>query len=416
VFALSARHVLPIDAPPLRDASVIIDGDRIVDVVPGVKSADATFLNDAVILPGLVNAHTHLEFSDLTAPLGTACGRFSDWVAEVIHWRRSRDTDPISAANWRTAAIQRGLAESVRSGVTTVGDIATAPFSAAGYAATSGLVVAFAECLGLTRWRAEGQEAVVRQHLGDKRLARPDVVWGVSPHATYTVRRDLLDRLCAWSAAERLPLAMHVAESREELQLLDAGTGPLRELLGELNAWDATAIKAGTGPSDYLQQLALAHRAIVIHGNYLTSDDVEFLAQRRDRMAVVFCPRTHQYGGHGTYPLWQMLAAGVTLALGTDSRATSANLDLFEDMRLVARQFEYISPETIVRLATMGGASALGCADRVGSLSAGKRADLVVVRLSESGGGDPYAFLRDPRCHVQQVYQAGQLVFTSGSC
>jgi len=187
---------------------------------------------------------------------------------------------------------------------------------------------------------------------------------------------------------------MHLAESREEIDFLREGRGPLRELLESREAWDPTARPYGSRPLDELQVLARAHRAVVVHGNYLDDEEIDFLARRR-QMASVYCPRTHAWFDHKRYPLEKLLAAGATVALGTDSRASSPDLSILAEMRHVAQVFPAVSRATILELGTLGGARALGLDARIGTLEPGKRANLAIVALPEDAAADPYEMLLD---------------------
>jgi cytosine/adenosine deaminase-related metal-dependent hydrolase len=175
---------------------------------------------------------------------------------------------------------------------------------------------------------------------------------------------------------------MHLAVSHEELELLASLTGPLVELLKWRGVWRTELLQRGGRPLDYLQLLANAHRSLIIHGNYLTPEELEFLGQRRQAMSLVYCPRTHAWFGHEPYPLAAALAAGVRVAIGTDSRASNPDLRLFEELRHIARQHPAIAPEVILRMGTLAGAEALGLAE-FGGISPGKRASLVVVALGD---------------------------------
>jgi cytosine/adenosine deaminase-related metal-dependent hydrolase len=172
---------------------------------------------------------------------------------------------------------------------------------------------------------------------------------------------------------------MHVAESADELELLQDGTGPFQELLEERSMWDAVAIPRGSRPIDYLRMLAEAPRALVIHGNYLAAEDHEFLAEHAETMSLIYCPRTHSYFRHPSYPLPALLKKGVSVALGTDSRASNPDLGLFAEMRHIASSNSAIDPNFILRIATLGGAEALGREAEVGSISKGKFANLIAV-------------------------------------
>ncbi len=186
---------------------------------------------------------------------------------------------------------------------------------------------------------------------------------------------------------------MHLAESREELQLLATGNGPMRDMLEQLGALALGMFARGGQPRDYLEILDSAHRSLVIHGNYLPRDDWDFLAQRAERMAVVYCPRTHHYFGHEPYPLVAMLGRGVRVVVGTDSRASNPDLNLWEELRYVARVHPQVTPAQILRMGTLDAAGALGCHEEVGSLEPGKRADLLILRIDHPRAADPCAAL-----------------------
>ncbi|MBN1589604.1 MAG: amidohydrolase family protein, partial [Pirellulales bacterium] len=164
----------------------------------------------------------------------------------------------------------------------------------------------------------------------------------------------------------------------------------------------------------YLQTLSGAHRALVIHGNYLADEDVAFLTEHADRMAVVYCPRTHAFFQHDPYPLEKLLAAGVGVALGTDSRASSPDLSMLAEMREVHRRHPGIEPGTLVRLATLGGATALGQQHRLGAIELGRRADLIAVALPEEAGAttDPYRWLLESDTPVVAVWCGGRPIIS----
>ncbi len=209
------------------------------------------------------------------------------------------------------------------------------------------------------------------------------------------------------SSPSRVPLAFHLAESPQELELLQGGTGPFRGLLTDLGAWDASAIPHGTRPLDYLRPLADAPRALVIHGNYLDDEEIALVAEHAANMSLVYCPRTHAYFGHEPYPLARLLEAGVALALGTDSRASNPDLSLLAEMRHVAAG-GHIPLEAVLRLGTFNGAKALGLERDSGSLSPGKQADLCVVGLPESDPGDPHEALMLGAGEVLSVVNRGR--------
>ncbi len=369
----------------------VVDG-RIARVDSAAPDGPVEDLGDVILMPGLVNAHAHLEFSDLTAPLGQPGMSLPAWIRLVISERKR-------ANHKAAAAIAAGMAESRAAGVTAIGEISTAPAAAYLDSDPKPAVVALQEAIGFSAHRVDS----VFNDLTSRLDAAPPPT-GLSPHAPYTVHPRLLERIVELAAARGVPVAMHLAESPEELQLLSDGDGPFRDLLDERSMWDADAIPRGSRPLDYLRRLATAPRALVIHGNYLDADEIEFLGQRRDAMAVVYCPRTHAWFGHTTYPLDAMLQRGVRIALGTDSRASNPDLDLMAEVRFAARQFPQVDPAMWLRMATLDAAIALGLGDEAGSLTPGKWADMIALSCGE--GCDPLAYVAYANATIRRIWIA----------
>jgi cytosine/adenosine deaminase-related metal-dependent hydrolase len=369
--------VFPIDRPPLEDGFVTVAAGRIVEVGVGPPPPGVIDLGHAVLLPGLINAHTHLEFSHFSQPLGTALGSFPAWIGDVVAWRRSLGED--ERVVLRHNAVAAGLRESAQAGVAAVGEIAPPgwpvdPFRAGGWG------VVFLELLGLATERHEALLAAAREHVATHLPAG----WspGFSPHAPYTVAPDLVAEVCRLSAEYHAPVAMHLAETLEELELLASHAGPLVTLLEDLEAWRPDRVPRGIRPLDYLELLATAERALVIHGNYLAADEIAWLSSRRETMSVVYCPRTHAYFHRGLHPLPRLLEAGAAVAVGTDSRASTPDLSLWEELRFIRHRFPTLADETILALGTIHGARALGLENELGSITPGKRAALAVIQLA----------------------------------
>jgi cytosine/adenosine deaminase-related metal-dependent hydrolase len=399
IHALKARYVFPVSAGPIANGLVSIQGERIAAVGERVAADTVEDLGNAAILPGLVNAHTHLEFSDLTKPLGEPAVGFADWIRRVIEYRRQ-------TAGSNPRAVEKGLKECARSGVTTIGEIAQPDWPGASLRQHTADGTAFLELIAPTADRIEAAVGCVKRTDEDT----PDWQFGLSPHAPYSIHRDLLQKIIELSVHRQIPLAMHLAESREEIQWLDEGKGPLKDLLMDLGAYDPAALSRCSRPLDYLEMLAVADRALIIHGNYLSRDEIGLLADHAETMAVVYCPRTHDYFGHDRYPLEQMLSAGATVCLGTDGRASSPDLDLLAEIRHVARLYPDISPRTVLQLGTLQGAKALGREGEIGSLQAGKYANLAIVPLLDSKSADPYELLFDSNKPVAATWFRGKRV------
>ncbi len=401
VHAFKARYVFPVSAKPIPNGMVGIEGERIAAVGDHVAADTVEDLGDTAILPGLVNAHTHLEFSDLAKPLGEPGIGFADWIRLIR--RESLEV--------RIQVVKKGITECVRRGTTTIGEIAQGDFPASEMEKENMPAdgTAFLELIAPTPQRVAAAMDIVQKHLDPKYI--PNWECGFSPHAPYSVHLDLLEKIVELSVRRQFPLAMHLAESREEIQWLEEKNGPLKDLLIDLGVYDPAAASHCSRPLDYLEMLAVASRVLIIHGNYLSRDEIGLLADHAETMAVVYCPRTHRYFGHDRYPLERMLRAGVTVCLGTDSRATSPDLDLLAEIRLVARLYPELNPQMVLQLGTLHGAKALGRDNEIGSLQAGKYANLAIVPLPKRKSAGPYDLLFDSDKPVAATWFRGKRVF-----
>ncbi len=408
-LSLRARWIFPVDAPPVSDGTLHLQNGRVVGLTSGTGPCDRD-LGDAAIIPALVNAHTHLEFSELSCPL-PCDGRFAEWIRAVVDHRRRRLVTPADA-------IQRGYRECTATGTSTIGEIATDAASGTSLSGQQVRAVVFRELLGRRPGDVETQLALARQYLAAGDADPPGLRRGLSPHAPYTVHPDLLQGVVDLVRGTPVPVAMHLAETREELELLDRGTGPLVDLLRSMGHWDTSQLPRGTTVLDFLQPLAALNRILVIHGNYLNSCEIDFLAQH-PQFAVVYCPRTHHHFGHPEHPWKELLDRGVMVALGTDSRASNPDLSLWEELRFLREHHPDIPGETLLRLGTLAGAEALGCADQTGSLTPGKSADLCVIETSQPLNLSPqsatYAALFAPGSFVAATMHAGHWVNASSA-
>jgi cytosine/adenosine deaminase-related metal-dependent hydrolase len=397
-YTITARWIFPVDQPPLARGTVTIQGDQITAVDRhGMRTADTDFGN-AAILPGFVNAHTHLDLSDALGQCPPTPD-FTAWLRSVIAHRR-RQT-PADVAN----AIDVGLSQCLRYGTTLVGDISAAGLSWRQLAEAPLRAVVFLELLGLTQERAEHAFSSAQQWLADGPQT-PTCRPGLSPHAPYSARASLLDDLRRESMAGpggrrgQVPLAMHLAESEAELELLRDHKSPFVDFLTELGVWDPSGLARDA------QQVAHAlssRRTLFVHGNYLPADvDI-------GEAALVYCPRTHAAFGHKPYPLQTFLQRGSRVALGTDSLASSPDLDMLAEARFVRRLFPDVPGATILKMATLNGASVLSWAEETGSLTPGKSADLVILPLPDVETGDPHDLVLESPLPIRATMFRGQL-------
>jgi aminodeoxyfutalosine deaminase len=369
---ISARWVFPATSPPLAGGTVTIRGDRITSVDrAGVRTPDLRF-DDAAIIPGLVNAHTHLDLSGLRG-LVPPTADFVGWLRGVIGRRRERSPEQTAAD------IRAGLDESMRYGTTLVGDIAAGGASWDALASAPVWSICFRELLGLpgNRVHAVWEELVcwVGEHPDS-----PTCRVGVSPHAPFSVHKSLIE-----AAARLWPVCIHLAESVAERDLLERRDSPFVPFLRDLGVWDPS----GLAPSwDWvLWKVSRAPAALLAHGNYLSDAPIA------PNSTVVYCPRTHAAFDHRPHPFREMIDRGVRVTLGTDSLASNPDLDLLAEARFLHTRYPDIYGEHLLCMATINGATALGLGGVTGSLEPGKSADLVLVPLPEEDAPDPYKVL-----------------------
>lgn len=358
-------------------------------------------LGARAILPGLINAHTHLELSwmrGLVPPAPSMC----DWVRRLMAERAAGPRATGSARRHAghvsvEAAIEDAVADLAASGTAAVGDIGntTAAWGPLARSSMADGSVLFRELLGFrspvpTWWprllRAEWLDRaifrrVVARAAGREAPADPSggLRAGLAAHAPYSVAPALFAEVGRAAAAQPPGWAsVHLAESAEELELLADGTGPWRTLLEDLGVWTGDWRPPGCGPVEYLERVGFAHpRMVCVHGTQLGAADLERLAQWD--ATLVTCPRSNVWVGAGPPPVAAFFASGVTLAVGTDSLASNADLNLFSELAALRRLAPDISPRRLIEAATLGGARALGVEGRLGAIVAGARPALVAV-------------------------------------
>jgi cytosine/adenosine deaminase-related metal-dependent hydrolase len=358
--------------------------------------AAAVDLGDVALLPGLVNAHTHLEFSDLRTPLAPGA-LFPDWIRAVIRCRRERRTSV-------RETIVTGWSECAAAGACAVGEIATADEAWDALSEAGACGVVFREVLGLTEAAIERGLETARRFLGGNGPVGARLVPGLSPHAPYSVAPELLRGLIDLSVQHGVPLAMHLAETREELELLEGERGGLVELLRELGVWRGGLWSEFRRPLDYLRELSRAPRGLVVHGNYLTDVEMDFVAAQ-PQMSVVYCPRTHAAFGHPPHPWLALRERGARVVLGTDSRASNPDLSLFRELQWLHGRFPQMPVSDLVAMATRDAAEALGLGDRLGRLTPGTLVALTVVTPARPLTPDDWQGLLEVGAHAKSLTQ-----------
>lgn len=372
----TARWVFPVAGPPLPSGTVTICGDRIESVdCHGVRSPDADFGNAAVV-PGLVNAHTHLDLSGARGVVPpTDSNHFPDWLQGVIAYRRTRTPDQVQTD---TAA---GLAECLRSGTTLLGDISADGGSWDAVATSPVRAVVFRELIGLKERDLLAESQTI--HDWKHGSASPTSRRGLSPHAPYSVRRSLMQLACR----SELPVTIHWLESTGEKELIERHSGPFVSFLKERGVWDeGQLIESFDAALDHAS--LHAPHLLLAHANH---QPVE--TRFRPNTTIVYCPRTHAAFGHPPHPFRELLNRGVRVCLGTDSLASNPDLDVLAEARFIHERYPEFPGDALLRMVTLAGAESLGWEDETGSLVAGKSADCVVVPLPDREAADAHELL-----------------------
>lgn len=388
-----ARWVLPITQPPIENGTVVETDGLItyvgsrVDAPPG-KDYD---LGEAILLPGLINTHTHLELTAMRGFLENC--QFAAWIDKL---RQSRNEVLDDAMLLDSARF--GIAEGIQAGITTYADTCSSGVVMQAMRELGVRGIMYQEVFGPDPSQSVGAMRELEERVEKLRGARTELVsLGVSPHAPYTVSDALYDAAAKFANDRDLPLAMHIAESEAENEIVVSGGGEFAD------RWRRRGIpveRRARSPIALLEKHdALERGPLLIH--CVRVDDADIAIMARHRCAVAHCPASNAKFGHGIAPLLPIMAAGIRVGMGSDSVASNNRMDILDEARLAVlihraatRKHDAFGAHQALELATIGGARALGLESRVGSLDVGKDADLVAFRIDISRTtpiGDPYS-------------------------
>jgi cytosine/adenosine deaminase-related metal-dependent hydrolase len=380
VIRYHAAWIVPIVQPPFRDGWVAVENGRVTACGPQKPQGDSDRdidLGDVALLPGLVNAHTHLELSYLRDQVPPT-SRFIEWIRGIMAARRER-TDP--EAPEILDAIDRAVADAIASGTAVVGDISNSLVTLPRLVQSPLAAVVFYE---LIRFNADDRSADALVAEAQSRIGarRPDdhVRTSLAAHAPYSVAPALFRAIRRAVARDSGPISVHLSESTEEIEFVEHGTGPWRRLLEDLGVWDERWSQPGVSPVQYLDDLGFVDSHLVaVHGVQMTSGDLEKLAARG--ATLVTCPRSNGHTGAGAPPLEEFYRAGVRVAIGTDSLASAPDLNVFAELATMRALAPTIPASALLESATRQGARALGFEADYGTIEAGKRARLLAVTM-----------------------------------
>ncbi|MFO7578020.1 MAG: amidohydrolase family protein [Pelovirga sp.] len=412
---VAARYLQCADGAARAGGALLCEGGRISavgDLAQLRRAHPAAAVHDypeALLVPLLVNAHTHLELTDFPhwadqAGQSAAPESFVDWILRLIAVKKNREPDDY------LKALKNGIEQCLAAGTGAVGDILAHYDARSGYLGTPLGGRLFLETLGQDPAMIRRLKKRLNEVL-DQSFDAP-VSLGVSPHSPYTISNSYLRYIYQLCKKRRLRCTTHVAESADEVTFTDDSRGALAERFYPAIGWEGfLPLPAGVRPVAYLeQQGGLFPENLLVHGVHLDGSDIDLLA--RKGMSLALCPRSNANLKVGKAPVAELRKAGVRLVLGTDSRASAGSLSLWDEMAFARTWFAgALDPPTLLHMATLGGAEALGIADQYGSLEPGKRAAFQLLRAPEDLGiGEipDYLSAGITQSDIIQVYCDGQ--------
>ena len=415
-----ARWVLPITQPPIENGTVVESDGKISYVGPraGAPAGDDYEIGDAILMPGLVNAHTHLELTAMRGFLEDL--DFADWIDKLRQSRNEILDEPrlLDSATF-------GIIEGLESGITTYADTCSSGVVMQAMLMLGVRGIMYHEVFAPDPSKCDAAIRDLKEHLTKLEPAQTDLVTlGLSPHAPYTVSDPLYVATGELARRRKLPLAMHIAESAAEEDMVVRGEGPFAD---RLRRRGIEVSKRARSPIALLEKHDLLQPgSLLIHCIRVDDTDITTIARRG--CSVAHCPASNAKFGHGVAPLLPMLAAGIPVGIGSDSVASNNRMDILDEARLAVlihrgatRRHDAFGAHQALALATLGGARALGLDDRIGSLEVGKEADLAAFRVDiprTTPIGDPYsaAIFALPGRSAELVTVRGRILVEHGKC
>ncbi|MEP9411782.1 MAG: amidohydrolase family protein [Candidatus Brocadia sp.] len=454
MLIIKSKYIIPEPDTCIKDAAVAIKGTKIHCIgtfgeIKALADIDKIIdLGNAVILPGLINVHTHLDLTNLHNCIKPT-SNFTHWIFQLLGARiRWKEGD-------YTSSIETGIKLCIEAGTTTVADIANTEYSFSVLKKSPLRKVVYKEIIDLNPDHAKDVITKIRSELSEhdynKLMSRnfkyppvsprkrgdneggsyrsPDLTSrnfkaeilrsfhslrmtnntkkchserseesnlfriGLSPHAPYSVSKELYQAIAQYARETNIPVCTHTAETLDEIEFLTKGTGSFPTFLRQLRAIPASWQPPGLTPIHYLKGTGmLDNRPLLIHCNYITDEEISLI--KSSGASVAFCPRSHRFFGHTNHSVQKLLDAGVNVGLGTDSLASNDSLSILDEMKFLFLHYA-ISPETILSMATVNGAKALGLGSHVGQIREGFEADLCGIRLSNTHPQDVHSQLLD---------------------
>ncbi len=403
-LCINSGWLFPVNSPPVKEGSVVIEGGIITYAGESKNIPDHSDIllggENIILIPGLVNAHTHLELTSMGGKAGHGLP-FKEWIEKVISFRGGMSEEDIDSS------ILKGGKLLLNNGTTTVGDFSSTGRSASILAKLGLRGVVFNEIISFQEDGSRAAFKGVKDRIENGKKTK-GIIQAIAPHSPYSVSASLLRECHSYAKETDIPISIHIAETEEEKIFIDTGNGPLRDLLNSLGKWDKSWPVPKTSPVKYLEKLRVLDGIIGVHLNLIDKDDIELLKNRG--VSVVCCPGSHRwFGRKKVSPVERLLAEEINVALGTDGLSSNSTLSILEEMRILKKEFPAIPDEEILKMGTINGAKALRFKD-IGAIEAGFKGDIVGIRV-EHHNSSPYSFLDDTKSQVEFVIIGGKIVY-----
>ncbi len=386
MYILRSKYLLKDPDTLISNGAVLIADNGNIEYsgpftgINNCESSQVIDLGNAVIAPGLINTHTHLELTHLLNDINYN-GNFTDWIRQLVDIKKSW-----TEKNYRLS-IEDGIRKSVESGTTTVVDISRNGLALDELIKSNIRKILFLEMIDFNPDTASATIDNFKCQV-DNITPNDLLSIGIFPHAPYTVSEKLYK--CCKNTSNELDIivATHISETKNEIEFLTKGTGHFVSLLKDfdmLKNW----IHPGLRPIEYLKNIGFLNKGcILIHCNFLTNKEIDLIEESESN--VVFCPRSHKYFQHEDHPFLKLKERKINIALGTDSLASNDSLSILDEMKFLSKHYTEVKPQDIFYMGTIAGAKALGMNDRIGRLEPGYYADIAVIEFEEECNSNIY--------------------------
>jgi len=395
MLLLRSKYLLTEPDTVIDNGAVLIDDGKIkfagrfkdIDEPSSYETVD---LGNSAIIPGLINAHTHLDLTHLHNRI-SCNGDFTDWIRQII----------VAKKPWMeqeyVSSIREGITKSLEAGTTTVADLNRNGLALDELKKSKIRKVLFYE---LIDFNPDSAESTIGNYIGEINSIRKDELLsiGLFPHAPYTASKELYQRCKQVSEELGIHIATHVSETNDEVEFLTRGKGKFMSLLKDRDMLDNWR-HPGLRPVAYLHNMGILNDSwLLVHCNYITEEEMEDI--RRSGSSIVFCPRSHKYLGHKNHPFRKFIECGINVALGTDSLASNDSLSILDEMKFLYEKHKDVRPQDILYMGTAAGAVALRMENKIGRLEPGLEADITAIKLPEEKASNVYDGLlsQDSEC------------------